>query len=166
MTVAAASTFFSPPSPRILAHRGLALDAPENTLAAFAAAADLGVQNVETDVHATADGIAVISHDADLARVARDPRPVSELTMAQLREVDLGGGQGYCSLSEALGVFPWLRFNIDVKSDDAVDPTVEAILSAGALDRVLVTSFSERRRTAATRQPPSLIPISEPTRRS
>ncbi|WP_268921042.1 glycerophosphodiester phosphodiesterase family protein, partial [Marisediminicola senii] len=51
---------------------------------------------------------------------------------------------------------PWLRFNIDVKSDDAVDPTVEAILSAGALDRVLVTSFSERRRTAATRQLPGV----------
>ena len=49
--------FFTPAPPRVLAHRGLALEAPENTLLAFAKAIAVGVTHVETDVHASADGL-------------------------------------------------------------------------------------------------------------
>ena len=62
--------YFSPAPPRVLAHRGLAIDAPENTLLAFAKALAVGVTHVETDVHVSADGVAMISHDPDLRRLA------------------------------------------------------------------------------------------------
>jgi glycerophosphoryl diester phosphodiesterase len=62
--------WFAPAGPRVLAHRGLAVDAPENTMLAFALAVSEGAAYVETDVHATRDGIAVVSHDPDLRRVA------------------------------------------------------------------------------------------------
>ena len=65
-----ASTYFDPPRPRVLAHRGLALEAPENTLLAFAHAVAIGAAYIETDVHLTADGVAVLSHDPTLRRVA------------------------------------------------------------------------------------------------
>jgi glycerophosphoryl diester phosphodiesterase len=135
----------------VLAHRGLALDAPENTLLAFAKAVALGVTHIETDVHASRDGIAVISHDPELVRLTGREGRVSDFTLAELRRIDLGHGQAFSSLAEALDGFPETRFNIDVKSEDAVVPTVNAILSAGAISRVLVTSFSEKRRHAATR---------------
>ena len=119
-----ASTYFDPPRPRVLAHRGLALEAPENTLLAFAHAVAIGASYLETDVHLTADGIAVVSHDPSLRRVAGRDVDVSKLTMAELRRVDLGHGQGYCSLEEALDGFGETRFNIDVKVEAAVAATV------------------------------------------
>jgi glycerophosphoryl diester phosphodiesterase len=140
----------------VLAHRGLALEAPENTLLAFVAAIGIGVTHVETDVHATSDGVAVVSHDPGLDRVAGIDRPVAAFTMQELRGTPLGFDQGFCSLAEALDAFPDTRFNIDIKSADAVAPTVAAVLDARATDRVLVTSFSERRRRAAVRLLPGV----------
>ena len=150
------SGFFSPAPSRILAHRGLAVGAPENTLLAFAKAVALGISYIETDVHASSDGVAVISHDPDLARIGGRDELVSDLSLAELQRVELGGGQSFASLAEALDGFPETRFNIDVKSADAVEPTVRAIRSAGAMSRVLVTSFGERRRAATVRQLPGV----------
>ena len=123
---------------------------------AFASAIGIGATHVETDVHASSDGVAVISHDPDLARVAGITGRVDALSLARLSAIDLGHGQGFCSLAEALDAFPETRFNIDIKSAAAVAPTVAAILDARAVDRVLVTSFSEKRRRAAVRQLPGV----------
>ncbi|CAN5508537.1 glycerophosphodiester phosphodiesterase [soil metagenome] len=148
--------FFAGPLPRVLAHRGLATDAPENTLLAFLSALAIGVTHLETDVHSSADGIAVISHDADLARTAGITGRVDELDFAELRTIDLGHGQTYSSLEEVLLAFPDARFNIDLKSDAVVAPAVDAILRATAVDRVLVTSFDNRRRMRAVRALPGV----------
>lgn len=148
--------FFHPAPPRVLAHRGLATEAPENTLLAFAKALAIGVTHIETDVHASADGVAVIAHDDTLERVAGRKVRVDQLTMAELRRVDLGEGQGFCSLAEALDAFPEARFNIDVKSAASVQPTVDAILEHRAVSRVLIASFSDRRRRAAVTQLPGV----------
>lgn len=158
------SSFFSPPLPRLFAHRGLAIEAPENTLLAFARAVAVGAQYIETDVHSSADGVAVIAHDPDLRRmVGRDVR-VEQLTMAELRKVDLGHGQAFCSLAEALDGFPETRFNIDLKSAGAVAPAVQSILAAGASRRVLVSSFDERRRASALRELPGVASSSSARR--
>lgn len=142
-------TFLSGPLPRIIAHRGLAIEAPENTLLAFLRALNAGATHLETDVHASADGVAVISHDPDLSRTAGRSAEIGSLTMAELRRVDLGHGQGYCSLADALDAFPEARFNIDIKDAGSALPAAQAILDARATDRVLITSFDERRRRAA-----------------
>jgi glycerophosphoryl diester phosphodiesterase len=165
-----AAPYFEPGLPRVFAHRGLAAatelseGAPENTLLSFAAALGVGVSYIETDVHGSRDGEAVISHDPDLTRLAGIPSAVSDYTMAELREIELGFGQGFCSLAEALDAFPETRFNIDLKSVDAVQPAVDAILAANAVDRVLVTSFSEARRRAAVRQLPGVATSAGATR--
>ncbi len=144
------------PPPRVLAHRGLALDAPENTLAAFRAALASGIRIIETDVHVSADGFAMIAHDADLRRVAGVDRRVGDLTASELADVDLGGGHGVPMLAEALAEFPDARFNIDLKVEDVVAPAVAAVGAAGASDRVLLTSFDEGRRVRAARALPGV----------
>ena len=141
--------YLSPGLPRVFAHRGLAVAAPENTLLAFQHAMDAGAIYLETDVHATRDGVAVIAHDPDLARIAGREGLVQEHTLDQLQTIDLGHGQTFATLAEAFERFPSARFNIDIKSAAAVAPTVAAVLDSGARDRVLVSSFSERRRRAA-----------------
>ncbi|EAR24083.1 putative glycerophosphoryl diester phosphodiesterase [marine actinobacterium PHSC20C1] len=154
--VSANSSYLSPARPRVLAHRGLATEAPENTMLAFAKAVAVGAQYIETDVHSSLDGVAVVSHDSTLHRVAGRDLAVDKLTMAELRRIDLGDGQGFCSLAEALDAFPETRFNIDVKSSGAVLPTVRAIRDLTATERVLVTSFDEKRRAATAAQLPGV----------
>lgn len=142
--------YFDPPLPRVLAHRGLALGVPENTLAGFEKAVAAGAVYLETDVNATADGIAVAVHDPTLDRIAGRPDRVADLTLEQLRTVDLGGDQRFATLAELLLALPTSRFNIDIKSPDAAAPAAAAIEAAGARDRVLITSFSTRRRRSAS----------------
>ncbi|MGX5695045.1 glycerophosphodiester phosphodiesterase family protein [Agromyces soli] len=146
MTDRVVSAYFDGRPPRVLAHRGFAVGAPENTMLAFARAVALGVTHIETDVHRSHDGTAVVAHDPTLSRVAGRSVRVEQLTMAELRRVDLGHGQGFASLEEALDGFGDTRFNIDVKADAAVEPTLEAVRRTRSADRVLLTSFSERRR--------------------
>lgn len=150
------SPYLSPPAPRVFAHRGLATHFPENTLGAFRAAVDAGCSYVETDVHGTSDGVAVIAHDPDLTRVAGRPERIRDLSLAELGRIDLGRGQGFSSLADALAAFPELRFNIDIKDAAAVSPAADAILHAGAVERVLVTSFSESRRAATIARLPGV----------
>ncbi|MDO9397960.1 MAG: glycerophosphodiester phosphodiesterase family protein [Herbiconiux sp.] len=134
----------------MLAHRGLAIGVPENTEAAFVAALAAGATHLETDVNASADGVAVVSHDPGLDRVApgRTER-VDALTVDQLRRIDLGGGAVFPTLFETLTAHPEAFVNIDIKSDAVALPAARAIQDAGARGRVLVTSFSRRRRLEA-----------------
>lgn len=149
---AGAGGYLSPAPPRILAHRGLAQEGPENTLLAFAKALAVGVNHLETDVHESSDGVAMVSHDDTLQRVADRKVRVNQLTAAELRKVDLGFGQSFVSLEEALDAFPEARFNIDVKSAGAVAPTVRGIRAVNAIDRVLISSFSSARQAAAVKK--------------
>ncbi|WP_411721780.1 glycerophosphodiester phosphodiesterase [Mycetocola sp.] len=144
----AASVYYEPQRPRVLAHRGLALGAPENTIAAFQAAVDVGAQYLETDAHATADGIAVLVHDPEIS-VDGVNHAVRNLTLSQLRQLDLGQGHRVPTLAGALVTFPNIRFNIDVKSEQAAGPVARAIRAERATDRVLITSFDEGRRRRA-----------------
>src|SRR2546422_1547564 len=74
----------------VIAHRGASAAAPENTLAAFHLAADLGADGIELDVRGTADGQLVVLHDASVNRTTDGTGRVAALTLDQLRRVDAG----------------------------------------------------------------------------
>src|SRR5690606_32908259 len=97
------------PEVTVTAHRGAALMAPENTLAAFHAAIDAGADAIEFDVRLSADGAVVVFHDRDFRRVANDPRTVAETPLSAMRDIDIGSwfdprfsGERIQTLSEAL----------------------------------------------------------------
>jgi glycerophosphoryl diester phosphodiesterase len=138
----------------VLAHRGLAVDAPENSLAAFQAACDAGADILECDVRATKDGVAVMAHDETLHRVFGDDRRVADVSYAELRLVGSRPETSVISVTDALRALPDAKFNIDVKSTDVIAPLVRAITECSAQNRVLITSFSGARR----RRTLSLIP--------
>jgi glycerophosphoryl diester phosphodiesterase len=148
--------YFFPAPPRLFAHRGLATEAPENTLLAFARALALGVTHLETDVQASADGVAIISHDPDLLRLAGRQAKISELSSAELACIELGEGQTFTTLAAALEAFPDAKFNIDIKVAAAAVPAAAAIRSARAEHRVLIGSFRNSRRQAAVRLLPGV----------
>lgn len=139
------------PPGRVLAfaHRGGAyhpeIEGLENTLAAFRHAAGLGYDYLETDVHLTADGVLLAFHDEVLDRVTDQQGAVRDLTLADVRRARIGGREEVPTLVDLLDAFPQARFNIDIKSDDAVEPLAILVRERELWDRVLIGSFSRRR---------------------
>lgn len=103
------------PAGRVIGHRGAARLAPENTLAAFRAAARVGARWVETDVSLLGDGTPVICHDADLTRIAGRPERLSDLAVEDLAV--LGVAEAVPTLAAALEALDdfGLAVNLDVK---------------------------------------------------
>jgi glycerophosphoryl diester phosphodiesterase len=120
----------------------------ENSLEAFAEALKFGATHIESDVHATKDGRAVLFHDADLRRAVGANLKIADLTLAQLQSIELIGGGRVPTLTEALHQFAEARFNLDVKATGAVGATADGINRTGSHQRVLISSFSPRRRLA------------------
>lgn len=119
--------------PIIYAHRGASAELPENTLAAFARALEVGADAIETDAHMTRDGRVVLVHD---------PHRVASQTLEEARRAlpDLP------TLDEALERFPGVAFNVDAKQTepDMIPALLRAIHRARAADRVRIASFSTR----------------------
>ncbi|MEO0822873.1 MAG: glycerophosphodiester phosphodiesterase family protein [Pseudomonadota bacterium] len=89
-------------SPRIVAHRGASGHAPENTLAAFRAAAEAGAGWVEFDVCLLGDGTAVLHHDATLERCTDATGPIGALDAAALAGIDAGASFGAAFAGERI----------------------------------------------------------------
>jgi glycerophosphoryl diester phosphodiesterase len=127
------------------AHRGGASDAAENTLAAFQHAVDLGYTYMETDVHATADGVLLAFHDDDLRRTCGVEGKISEMNWADVRNARVDGREPIPTFDELVTTWPSLRWNIDCKADNALPHLVAALRNHRILDRVCLGSFSDRR---------------------
>jgi glycerophosphoryl diester phosphodiesterase len=131
------------------AHRGgarhPALAGLENTRAAFAHAVALGYDYLETDVQVTRDGVLVAFHDTLLQRVTDGVGSIEELDAADLARIRVGGSESIPTLSDLVEGLAHTRFNIDVKSDAAVEPLARLIRDRDLYARVLVGSFSGRR---------------------
>ena len=138
------------------AHRGGAAYPPnlhrENTAHAFGQAVALGYRYLETDVHATADGVLLAFHDPRLDRVTGSAGVVAELPYARVREARIGGRDPIPTLAELFELFPEARFNIDAKSDAAVDVLADTIEEYGAHDRVCLASFGVNRQRRLRRR--------------
>jgi glycerophosphoryl diester phosphodiesterase len=149
------------------AHRGGArhpdLPGLENTVEAFGHAVALGYRYLETDVHATRDGVLVAFHDAALDRVTDGSGSIAGLDAAGVAAIRVAGREPVPTLADLVDAFPGARFNIDLKSDGAVVPLAAFVTERGLADRVLVGSFSARRlrrfrRLAGRRVPTSAHP--------
>jgi glycerophosphoryl diester phosphodiesterase len=131
--------------PIAFAHRGGASENPENTMPAFQHAVDLGFTYLETDVHATADGVLVAFHDPDLHRTTGVRGTINSLPWERVRAARVAGREPIPLFDDLVGSFPDRRFNVDCKADGAVDALVAALRRLHCLDRVCIGSFSDRR---------------------
>ncbi len=143
--------FLDRPRPLAFAHRGGAAHFAENSWRAFEHAVKLGYTYLETDAHATCDGVLVAFHDKTLDRVTDRTGAIAELPAREVSAARIGGTEPIPLLEELLGAWPDVRFNIDVKDTPAASPLAELIRRTAAWDRVCITSFSAFRLRAARR---------------
>ncbi len=102
-------TRLAPHPPLIVAHRGFSARCPENTLASFAAALEVGVDGCECDVHLSSDGVAYLLHDHNLRRTTGCDAPAEALRYEEIAALDAGSwkspefsGERPPTLAEAL----------------------------------------------------------------
>jgi glycerophosphoryl diester phosphodiesterase len=149
-------------APLLVAHRGGAALAPENTLLAFRRAVEWwDADMLELDVHATLDGEIVVFHDSTLERTTDGSGSIADHTLEQVRKLDAGyrftpdGGQTFPfrgrgvtvpTLREVLEALPGVRVNVEIKDPRAQDGLWEVIRAAGATGRLLIAAGSSRNR--------------------
>jgi glycerophosphoryl diester phosphodiesterase len=131
--------------PIAFAHRGGASDNPENTMPAFQHAIDLGYTYLETDVHATSDGVLVAFHDADLSRTCELPGRIDALPWREVSAARVRGQEPIPLFEDLVGAFPAARINVDCKADSALPALIAALRRLDCLDRVCVGGFSDQR---------------------
>jgi glycerophosphoryl diester phosphodiesterase len=131
------------------AHRGGALLPAnvgiENTLRAFRNAVDLGYRYLETDVHASSDGVLYAFHDANLLRMTGRAARINQLSSREIDALKVGGREPLPRIADLVEEFPDCFFAIDVKSDDAVDLAIAEFTRLGIAERLTVGAFDHRR---------------------
>ncbi|MGI5350873.1 glycerophosphodiester phosphodiesterase [Streptomyces sp. CA-250714] len=110
-------------------HRGVMGVEPENTLRSFVRAEREGLDVIELDLHLSKDGELVVMHDADVARTTDGSGPISDFTLAELRELDAGQGERVPVFEEVV---------------DAVDSPLQAEIKDRAAARVLADTIRRR----------------------
>ncbi|MBE6929955.1 MAG: hypothetical protein E7463_06720 [Ruminococcaceae bacterium] len=152
----------SPDNIWVAAHRGWSEKYPENTMEAYRAAAELGVDQIEIDVRITADGELVLIHDATVERTTNGKGKVCELTLEQLKSLDAGSWKGpefagakiptLVEFLEYLKAYPNMTVDFELKEYPvegweetaySVCDRVMALIDAyGFTDRCVVNTFN------------------------
>ena len=130
--------------PLVIAHKGNAGEAPENTRIAFGQALDLGVDMIELDVNRTKDGVAVIWHGPGLEEATGLDASIRDLTADEARDLDIGSwkgeafaGQRLLTLAEALDLMGGrVVLALDLKAFDIIPRIVREVRDAGLADGV------------------------------
>jgi glycerophosphoryl diester phosphodiesterase len=132
---------------QVTGHRGARDLAPENTLAGFRLAHELGCDAVELDVQLTRDGRLAVIHDETLERTTNGHGLVSDCTLEELKRLDAGSGERIPSLEEVFDLLAdsGMRIQIELKGAGTEEPVAELVRGRGLLDRVAFTSFFHKR---------------------
>jgi glycerophosphoryl diester phosphodiesterase len=153
----------------VVAHRGASGHAPENTLAAFRRAVELGANFIETDLHLSRDARFVAIHDPTLDRTTNGRGPVHTLTLAELRKLDAGSwfgpkfsGERIPTLEEILDFAREsdVVFYLEIKAGGmwGMEPAlVGALRDAREVGRAVVLSFDPGTLAAIRRLEPTLM---------
>jgi glycerophosphoryl diester phosphodiesterase len=145
------------PSIEIVAHRGASRERPENTLAAFTRALELGADGIELDVHRSADGVLIVHHDA-MPRAAPGPtlanREIRTLTVEELSAFRVGGQPipTLAAVIEAVGGS--LRIYCELKGPGTAAAAVALLGRRG--DAAALHAFDHRQVAEARRLAPAL----------
>lgn len=125
-------------------HRGARAYAPENTLASFKKALEIGVDAVELDVRRTKDRELVVIHDADVKRTTNGKGLVGELTMKEIKDFSTENGERIPTLQEALDFLDKkVKVLIELKEAGVEEQVLSTVKDRGLAKNVIIVSFLE-----------------------
>jgi glycerophosphoryl diester phosphodiesterase len=136
-----------PLNPEVIAHRGGPVYAPENTMAAFRNAIEIGVDRLEMDVQMTQDGALVVIHDETVDRTTNGTGQVADLTLAEIRALDAGNGEQIPTFEEVIVLAKESGVSLipEIKSPHLYpgieEKVARAIVEADLVERTIVQSF-------------------------
>lgn len=149
-----------------IAHRGASSYAPENTIAAFDLAIEMGARHIELDVHVTQDDHVVVIHDDTVDRTTSGAGPVTSYTLAALKALDAGSwfgrkfsGERIPTLSEVFRRYDGrVHIHTEIKGHSAhlSERTVQLVREHGMTKQVTITSFQRARLEETRAQAPEL----------
>ncbi|MFD9333754.1 glycerophosphodiester phosphodiesterase [Streptomyces sp. NPDC060028] len=125
-----------------IGHRGVMGVEPENTLRSFVRAERSGMDVIALDLRLSKDGALVVLHDAEVDRTTDGSGAVADLTLAELRELDAGGGQHVPVLEEALDAVR-APLQVSVRDQAAAGVLAQLLTSRDLTARVEVASFDD-----------------------
>ncbi len=126
----------------VTSHRGAGFLEPENTLRAIRRAIELGADQVEIDVQLTRDGHLILMHDETVDRTTKGQGKISDLTLAEIRQLDAGQGELVPTLEEALALTDGkITPQIELKGPATATAVVRAVEAVGRAESVIITSF-------------------------
>ena len=148
----------------VAAHRGWSAKYPENTMAAFKAAAEMGVDQIETDIRITKDGELVCIHDASVDRTTNGTGLVREKTLEELRALDAGSWKGeefaglqiptFKEFMDYIATLPNMTIDFELKeypvdgreevSYSVCDRVLKMIDEYGFTDRCVINTFNAK----------------------
>lgn len=152
--------FFTQDTPLVIGHQGGEHLWPDNTFYAFEQAVELGVDVLEMDIHATADGVLVIMHDETIDRTTDGTGLIKEMTLAELKKLDAAynwphhddqgerphRAQGLTppALEDLFQAFPHMPMNIEIKQTEPsiTQPLCDLLQAYEMTEKVLIASFS------------------------
>lgn len=116
---------------------------PENSLKAFAAAVDAGVDEIEFDLHASRDGVLVVNHDRALDRTTNGSGLIAAKRWSELSQLWIHGSEPMCTFDDVVEKIPSTDLQIEIKDTHAVEPVLERMREDAQLrERSTITSFN------------------------
>ena len=138
-------------------HRGAAKLEPENTLLSMQKAIDLGVDQIEIDVHLTRDQHLVVLHDTTVDRTTNGEGAVADFTLAEIKQLDAGKGEPIPTLQEVIDLVRGkVILQIELKGPGTAEPVIETVDRNSMEKEVLLTSFVHERLREARQLNPDL----------
>ncbi len=138
-------------------HRGAAKLEPENTLLSMQKAIDLGVDQIEIDVHLTRDQHLVVIHDVTVDRTTDGDGAIADFTLAEVKQLDAGKGERIPTLQEVIDLVRGkVILQIELKGPGTAEPVIEAVKQNNLENGVLLTSFVHDRLREARQLNPNL----------
>lgn len=166
------NAWLRPDRPIVIAHRGHSIAVPENTIASFRRAIELGAEMIEADVHLTRDGQLIMLHDDTLDRTTTGRGPARDATWDEIRALDAGSWmaaefrglsvpttQEFLDVAEEAGILVCLEIKgaDEVEAEAIAQALVTEVLRRDALGSMFISSYHHRALALAKRAAPDLL---------
>lgn len=126
----------------VIGHKGASKIKPENTLIAFQKAIELQADYMEFDIQASKDGEIIVFHDYDILRITGLEGSIEEMTLEELKQLDVGNGERIPTLQEVIELaMGKIGLQIEIKCENIGKKVVELLRNAELIESSIISSF-------------------------